>query len=55
MIPHRPGTRIEDVDAFSRALVLSERAEAQTQVRVLPLPERDDPFSGDLLRGRLDH
>jgi oligopeptidase B len=49
VIPHRPGMRIEDVDAFSRALVLSERAEAQTQVRVLPLPERDDPFSGDLL------
>ncbi len=55
MIPHRPGTRIEDVDAFGRALVLSERAEAQTQVRVLPLPDRDDPFAGDLLRGRLDH
>ena len=49
MIPHRPGTRIEDVDAFSRALVLSERAEAQTQVRVLPLPDQDDPFTGDLL------
>ncbi len=49
VIPHRPGTRIEDVDAFSRALVLSERAEAQTQVRVLPLPDQDDPFAGDLL------
>ena len=31
-----PGVRVEDVDAFARALVLSERAEAQTQVRVLP-------------------
>ena len=51
VIPHRPGTRIEDVDAFGRALVLSERAEAQTQVRVLPLPSGDDPFAGDLLRG----
>jgi oligopeptidase B len=57
VIPHRPGTRIEDVDAFTSALVLSERAEAQTQVHVLPLPERngdegaqDDPFGPDLLR-----
>ncbi|MFZ0248605.1 MAG: S9 family peptidase [Acidimicrobiales bacterium] len=53
VVPHRPGTRIEDVDAFSRALVLSERAEAQTQVRVLPLPSPDhagaDPFAADLL------
>ncbi len=50
VIPHRPGTRIEDVDAFAGALVLSERAEAQTQVHVLPLPARDDLF-GDLLGG----
>jgi oligopeptidase B len=49
VIPHRPGTRIDDVDAFSRALVLSERAEAQTQVRVLPLPDRADPWADDLL------
>ena len=45
VIPHRPGTRIEDVDAFAGALVLSERAEAQTQVHVLPLPARDDLFA----------
>jgi oligopeptidase B len=49
VIPHRPGTRLDDVDAFSRALVLSERAEAQTQVRVLPLPDHADPLEGDLL------
>jgi oligopeptidase B len=53
VVPHRPGTRIEDVDAFTHALVLSERAEAQTQVRVLPLPgdqaQAEDPFVGDLL------
>ena len=48
VVPHRPGTRVEDVDAFSSVLVLSERAEAQTQVRVLPLPE-GEPFEGDLL------
>ncbi len=53
VVPHRPGVRVEDVDAFSSALVLSERAEAQTRVRVVPLPERDpedgDPLAGDLL------
>ncbi len=49
VVAHRPGVRVEDADAFASALVLSERAEAQTQVRVLPLPERGDPFAGDLL------
>ena len=53
VVPHRPGVRVEDVDAFTSVLVLSERAEAQTRVRVLPLPRRDedggDPFAGDLL------
>ena len=49
VIPHRPGTRIEDVDAFAGALVLSERAEAQPRVRVLPLPE-SGPFAADLLQ-----
>src|SRR3984957_1312529 len=48
VVAHRSGTRVEDVDAFASVLVLSERAEAQTQVRVLPLPE-GDPFTGDLL------
>ena len=49
VVPHRPGVRVEDVDAFSSALVLSERAEAETRVRVLPLAEGGDPFGGDLL------
>jgi len=48
IVAHRPGVRVEDVDAFSSALVLSERAEAQTRVRVLPLPV-GDPFEADLL------
>ena len=30
IIPHRPGVRVEDVDAFSDVLVLSERADAET-------------------------
>jgi oligopeptidase B len=49
VVPHRPGVRIEDVDAFSSALVLSERTEAQTQVRVLPLGGGEDPFGDDPL------
>jgi oligopeptidase B len=64
IVPHRPGVRLEDVDAFRGALVLSERFEAQTRVRVLPLAPpthpggadtggdatgADDPFGDDLL------
>ena len=46
IVPHRPGVRVEDVDAFSNALVVSERAEAETLVRVLPLATGSDPWAG---------
>lgn len=50
VVPHRPGVRVEDVDAFAGALVLGERAEAQTQVRVVPLAgDGGDPFGADPL------
>ncbi len=49
IVPHRPGVRIEDVDAFNGALVLSERAAAETLVRVVPLTDNADPLQGDLL------
>jgi oligopeptidase B len=49
VVPHRPGVRIEDVDAFSDTLVLSERSEAETFVRVVPLQPGSDPLAGDLL------
>jgi oligopeptidase B len=49
VVAHRPGVRLEDVDAFAHALVISERTDAQTQVRVLPLADGPDPFGGDLL------
>ncbi len=52
VVPHRPGVRLEDVDAFAGVLVLSERAEAQTRVRVVPLPPvrgGGDPFGPDPL------
>jgi oligopeptidase B len=48
VVPHRPGVRIEDVDAFNGTLVLSERTEAETRVRVMPLPG-DNETGGDLL------
>jgi oligopeptidase B len=44
VVPHRSGVRVEDVDAFAGALVLSERAEAETRVRVLPLRRDGNPF-----------
>jgi oligopeptidase B len=49
IVPERSGVRIEDVDAFSSILVLSERTEAETVVRVLPLEADRDPTDGDLL------
>jgi oligopeptidase B len=49
VVPGRPGVRVEDVDAFSNFLVVSERAEAETSVRVVPLAASGDPFGGDLL------
>ena len=51
IVPLRSGVRIEDVDAFATVIVLSERAEAETVVRVLPLGTGGDPLDGDLLRG----
>ncbi len=59
VVPHRPGVRVEDLDAFAGALVLSERTEAQTQVRMLALRHAGtgtaagtgDPFGDDLLAG----
>ena len=50
VVAHRPGVRIEDVDAFARRLVLSERAEAADPgARPARCAERGDPFGGDLL------
>jgi oligopeptidase B len=49
IIPHRPGVRVEDVDAFSNVLILSERAEAETLVRVVPLAAGPDPWVGEPL------
>ena len=51
IVPHRPGVRLEDVDAFSGVLVLSERSDAETSVRVIPLASGPDPWGTDLLSG----
>ena len=50
IVPHRPGVRIEDVNAFSDLLVLSERTAAETVVRVVPLQPGSDPWAEGLLR-----
>ena len=38
-IPHRPGTRIEGIDAFERYVVISEREAGETLIRVIALEE----------------
>ena len=42
LVGHRDGVRIEDVDVFSRTIVLSERSNAETTLRAIDLP--DGPF-----------
>lgn len=37
VVPHRPGVRLEAVDAFAECLVLSERSAGLEHLRVLPL------------------
>jgi oligopeptidase B len=54
VVPHRPGTRLEDVDVFDDWLVLAERLDGEPCLRVVPLDHPDGPFAGDLLaRSRL--
>jgi oligopeptidase B len=40
LVPHRPGVRLEGADAFATHLVLHERTEARTQLRIV------DPVTG---------
>ena len=42
VVPHREDTRLDDVDAFAHHLVLSERADALEQLRVLDLATETD-------------
>jgi oligopeptidase B len=41
LVPHRPGIRLDDVQAFADHLVLHERTEARTQLRIV------DPATGE--------
>ena len=49
VVPERPGSRLDSVDAFAGYLVLSERHEGNAAVRVVALLEGDDPFGDDVL------
>jgi oligopeptidase B len=42
VVPHRDDTRLDDVDAFAHHLVISERAHALEQLRVIDLETDDD-------------
>jgi len=55
VLPHRPGTRLDDVDVFDSWLAVSERLEGEPRVRVLRLGDEagDGRFSGLLERSRL--
>lgn len=55
VVPHRPGTRVEDVDVFDRWLVVAERRLGEPVLRVIGTGDGSgDPFAGDLLaRSRL--
>jgi oligopeptidase B len=61
VLPHRPGTRVEDVDVFDHWLVVSERSCGEPRIRVVPLAggegrggESGNVFGGDPLgRSRL--
>ncbi|HEY8080686.1 MAG TPA: hypothetical protein VIE15_01265, partial [Acidimicrobiales bacterium] len=49
IVPERPGTRIDGIDAFATHLALSERLDGCASVRLLPLLGDADPFGEDLL------
>ena len=40
LLPHDPGVRLEDVDAFAGHLVVSQRSDGLTQLRILTLDEQ---------------
>jgi len=49
VVPHRPGTRVDDLDAFADHVVLSERADALTRLRLLRLGSDGDVVGDDVL------
>ena len=54
LIAHRPGQRLDGVDAFATFLAISERDQGSAAVRIAALRDDGDPFGDDLLsRARL--
>jgi oligopeptidase B len=49
LIAHRPGQRLDGVDAFASFLAISERYDGCAAVRIASLHDGDDPFGDDLL------
>jgi oligopeptidase B len=49
VIPHRPGLRLEGVDGFASHLVLSERAQAETQLRIVAVSSAEQLRAGGLV------
>ena len=49
LIAHRPGQRIDGVDAFADFLAISERYDGSAAVRIAPLADGEDPFGDDVL------
>ncbi|MGH9089588.1 MAG: S9 family peptidase [Acidimicrobiales bacterium] len=49
LVPHRSGTRVEDVDVFDRHLVISERDGGEPVLRVVPIAPEDLSSPGNLL------
>jgi oligopeptidase B len=49
IVPERPGSRLDGVDAFRGFLVLSEREDGCAAVRVAAVLDGEDPFGDDLL------
>ena len=49
LIGHRPGHRLDGVDAFKDFLAISERRDGCATVRVVGVLDGDDPFGADLL------
>ena len=50
VIAHRPGNRLDGVEAFLSFLAVSERLDGTAAVRLVSLDaDADDPFGGDLL------
>jgi oligopeptidase B len=49
LLSHRPGTRLEEVDAFESFLAVSERLDGCAAVRIVSLLTGDDPFGEDMV------